>query len=163
MHSRRWLAAPLLVTVVALVFVAGCGPDHKARAKVKGKVKFFDKYLTAGTVAFTTKDGRVGAANIDFEGNYEMADAPIGEVTITVMVPKQPKGPKSGKAGPVQPPPGLPPMQGPGSGEIGKGDTPSIDFTKIVSIPPKYESVDTSGLKYTVEKGEHVHDITLTP
>ena len=32
----------------------------------------------------------------------------------------------------------------------------------LVPIPEKYASVETSGLTYTVEKGEHTYDITLT-
>jgi hypothetical protein len=148
-----------LVVLVLLIGLAGCSPAN-LRAKVKGKVKFFDKTLTAGTVAFTSKDGRIGTANIDFEGNYEMNDAPVGEVTITVSVPRMPMGPMPGGA--PKPPPGVPEMRPPG--EIGGGSTaPAIDPKKIVQIPGKYEKAETSGLTFTVEKGQQTHDITLSP
>jgi len=129
------------------------------RAKVKGRVKFFDKNLTCGTVAFTTKDGRVGSGQIDFDGNYEVNDAPIGDTTITVRVPVVPVGPK-GSSGALKPPPGIPEMKSPG-GE--KTAAPVIDPKKIVEIPNKYNNVETSGLTYTVVKGEQTHDITLSP
>jgi len=159
MYSMSWLRRGSPVLLFLFILVAGCGPT-KAKAKVKGQVKFFDKHLTCGTVAFTTKDGRVGAANIDFDGNYEMSDAPVGEVTITVSVPKPARGPVQG--GPAKPPPGVPDMRPPG-GIGGTSTSPMIDPAKIVEIPGKYESVDTSGLKYTVEMGDQTKNITLTP
>ena len=39
------------------------------------------------------------------------------------------------------------------------GDMPK----NIVPIPDKYAEEKTSGLTYTVEKGEHTWDINLTP
>jgi hypothetical protein len=149
----------LLMLCITLV---GCG-GKGATAKVSGQVKFFDKNLTCGTVAFTSADGRVGTANIDFDGNYEMGNAPVGEVTITVSVPQAAAG-KMGASGPPKPPPGVPEMRPPGEqGGIGGTATPSIDPSKIVQIPKKYERGDTSGLKYTVEKGPQTHNITLSP
>jgi hypothetical protein len=158
MCSTSWLRRGGLVLLILLIGLAGCGPT-KARAKVKGRVKFFDKYLTCGTVAFVSKDGRVGSANIDFEGNYEMGDAPVGEVTITVSVPHMPMGPRGGVM--PKPPPGVPEMRPPG--EIGGSTAPAIDPNKIIQIPGKYEKDETSGLTYTVVPGEQTHNITLSP
>jgi len=159
MFSPSWLRTGSLV-LMCLVFAAlGCAGGSKARAKVKGTVKFFDKHLTAGTVAFTNKEGHIGSGNIDFEGNYEVSDAPIGETVVTVKVPSMSGG--SMAVGGPKPPPGVPPMQPPG-GES-KTAAPPIDPKKIISIPAKYGSPDTSGLKFTVEKGENTHNITLSP
>jgi hypothetical protein len=152
-----------LATIIVLLAVAasGCGPNEKARAKVKGRVKFFDKYLTAGTVGFIAKDGRTGAANIDSDGNYEMTDAPIGDVTITVKVPSIGRGTE--KARPT-PPKGVPEAKMPGGSADEKSFVPSsIDPSKIVQIPGRYGSAETSGLTYTVTKGEQTKDIILTP
>jgi hypothetical protein len=148
-------AAGLLLFFCLLV--AGCGPDQKARGKVKGKVKFFDKNLTCGTVTFVAKDGRVGSGNIDFDGNYEVNDAPIGDTTVTVKVPSVMRVPKGGQFQP-KPPGNMPEMKGSGG-----GGNPTIDPTKIVEIPGKYGAADTSNLTYTVVKGEQTHNITLTP
>jgi hypothetical protein len=146
----------LLILCASLV---GCSGGKGGKAKVSGRVKYFDKYLTAGTVAFVSADGRVGSANIDADGNYEMVNAPIGDVTITVQVPQAIRDPRI--AGGAKPPPGVPEMHPPG--EVGGSKAPGIDPSKIVAIPKKYEDAKTSGLKYTVEKGEQTYNITLTP
>ncbi len=155
-----WRTPGGLLLALCVCFALGCGNSNKERAKVKGRVKFFDKYLTCGTVTFTAKDGRIGAATIDFDGNYEMGDAPIGDVTVTVKVPTPAAGPRM--SGKPKPPPGVPAAQMPGS-EDDKTSVPMIDPSKIVAIPGKYGSVDSSPLKYTVEKGEQTHNITLSP
>jgi hypothetical protein len=161
-RSLFWLRTFVIALVVTGLSGTGCGVNYNARAKVIGKVKFFDKYLTAGTVAFVAADGRVGSGNIDFDGNYVVHDAPIGEVSITVKVPTVGSG--SGKEKrEAKPPAGLPPMQAPGGGDNTSFVPSTIDSKKIVQIPGKYGSTDTSGLKYTVVKGEQTYDITLSP
>lgn len=152
----------LIVALLTFTSSPGCGPNYKARAKVKGKVKFFDKYLTCGTVAFTTEDGRQGAGNIDFDGNYEVGDAPIGDTVITVVVPNPPKAGPKGSPGGVAPPKDLPPMRPPGA-VGGGGNVPTFDASKIVSIPDKYSKRESSGLKFRVESGDNTHNITLSP
>jgi len=154
---------------IALLFVGiavlgtGCDGSDKATAKVKGRVKFFDKYLTAGTVTFTSKDGRTGSGVIDVDGNYEVGSAPVGECVITVKVP-QIAAPRPGGKGPSpKPPPGVPPMQAPGGGDDTNFMPSNIDPSKIVQIPGKYSSAETSGLSYTVVRGEQTKDITLSP
>jgi hypothetical protein len=161
MFSRSWTRTWVLAVLFLSALIVGCG-GSKGSAKVKGKVKFFDKYLTAGTVAFFAKDGRVGSAPIDFDGNYEMGNAPIGEVTITVKVPVPSLGPAGGKILPAAPK-GLPPMRPPGSVADDTKFTPTVDSSKIVKIPGKYSSADTSGLTYTVTPGDQTKDITLSP
>ena len=39
------------------------------------------------------------------------------------------------------------------------GDMPDV----VVPIPDKYAEPDTSGLTFTVKRGEQTHNITLTP
>jgi len=149
----------LLLVIIAAV---GCNAS-KGRAIVKGRVRILDKYLTCGTVGFISQDGtRVGATNIDFEGNYEMVDAPIGDVTITVKVPTPAAGP-GGSGGLPKPPPGLPPMRPPGSAADDTKSTVVVDPKKIVHIPGRYGDPKESGLKYIVEPGNQTHDISLSP
>lgn len=162
MRSSWWLArigfAALAVCVCAVG--VGCGSGKVERARVKGRVKFFDKYLNAGTVAFNSKDGQyVGSSAIDSDGNYDVSDAPVGETVITVKVPTMPRG-KMPKEKP-KPPPGVPDMKG--HGEESSFMPPSIDPSKIVEIPGKYGSVETSGLTFNVSKGEQNKDIVLSP
>lgn len=158
--STRACGGLLLLGLMA--FLVGCGPNYKARATVKGKVTFGKMTLTTGSIMFHGKDNITGSASIDKNGNYVMNDAPLGEIQITVSVPKPPPGGIGMmKAGPVR-----------STKEVGSvnpenaeqrisimGDMPS----QIVPIPEKYASVETSGLSYTVQKGEQTHDINLTP
>jgi hypothetical protein len=163
MRSLMWLrTVGLALLVVGLSAVGtGCGGSGDQRARVKGKVKFFDKYLTAGTVAFFSKDGRVGSGGIDADGNYEVSDAPVGECTITVKVPTMPRGPVP-KMQP-KPPPGVPEARMPGAEEDKNFVPHGFDVSKIVQIPGKYADRETSGLTYVVSKGEQTKDITLSP
>lgn len=143
MKSASWLRAASLVSLFFLFTVAGCAP---ATGKVKGRVKLVNKYLTAGTVGFVAKGGRVAVGQIDADGNYEIPDAPAGEVKISVQVPSALPGAT------VKPPPGIPDTRPKGGAA-----------KPIVPIPAKYGNPETSGLTYTVQPGEQTHDITLAP
>jgi hypothetical protein len=153
--------ASLLVLAGVLLVSAGCA--KRGRGVVKGHVVFFDKKLNAGTVGFQTQDGRIGAGNIDFEGNYTVPDAPLGPCVVTVRVP-QPPAIAPGTKNPYKPPGNMVPMRPPGGG--GEADVPSpslVDFSKIVQIPGKYAKPESSGLTFTVEPGEQTYNITLSP
>lgn len=162
MFSRRFIrycGGFLILGLLALP--AGCG-SKTARATVRGKVTLGEKPLTTGSVIFHGADNASASATIGKEGNYELQDAPVGLVRITVMVPKMPPGgirsmmPAGGKdikdkasVDPENPERSIPIM-----GEIPKN---------IVPIPDRYGNVETSVLTFTVEKGEQTHNITLTP
>jgi hypothetical protein len=162
MCVSHWARAAGFLLLLGLLSTAvGCGGSYKNRGKVKGTVVFFDKHLTAGTVTFQTEDGRIGSGNIDFNGNYTVSDAPVGSCKVTVSAPKVANAPAALRNA-AKPPPGMPPMQAPGGG--GAEDTSTlIDPSKIVQIPGKYASPDTSNLTFTVERGEQTYNITLTP
>jgi len=89
-YSRPFV---LVSSWVLLLLASGCGPDYKARGAVKGKVTTGKKPLTTGTVMFVNKEGMSASAGIDTQGNYEMKDAPLGECTVTVVVPTLPNDP----------------------------------------------------------------------
>jgi hypothetical protein len=150
-----------LVLLGLLAFSAGCGSGKKARAVVKGKVTYGKDHLTTGTVQFYGEDNAFASATIDKNGNYEMNDAPVGPVKVVVSVPKfMPGGLRSlasggakvkdkGSVDPENPDRRIPIV----------GEVPS----RVVNIPDRYGNVETSGLTYTVEKGEQTHDIPLPP
>jgi hypothetical protein len=160
---RLWACG--MLACVALLLTSGCGPDYKARAVVKGKVTLGGKKsLTTGTVMFYGKDGITASASIDPDGNYEMNDAPLGECQVTVTVQGLPsdmaarqgvvgrlkgKGPAM-PAGPKNPEESSPPL--PSAPKVPK---------EIVPIDSKYAKPDTSGLKFTVQKGEQTFNIDL--
>jgi hypothetical protein len=156
-RAARYLGGILLFGLLAVL--SGCGGgDTRTRANVKGKVTLGGKNLTAGTVMFYGPNNITSTGIIDKEGNYEVPDAPLGDVKITVSVPKLPPG-------------GIAKLKVGANLEGSKdpsGSGKSISImgsmpTHVVPIPDKYSRVETSGLTYKVEKGDHTHNIELTP
>jgi hypothetical protein len=155
----RWRVATALSALLCVVVVfslAGCGSETGNRAVVKGQVKLGDTPLNQGSVTFQAKDNRRGSGSIDANGNYTVADAPIGEVSVAVFVTPRPKVPVFKTKAPK----GVP-LQNPAGGENMAGGA-AIDPAKVVYIPEKYGDPATSGLTYTVERGEQTHNITLS-
>jgi hypothetical protein len=159
LRSLRACGALLFLGLVALS--VGCGSGTKARAVVKGKVSVGEKHLTAGNVFFHGANNVTANATIDKDGNYELGDAPIGDVKISVTVPKvnpahlakmnaMRKGTSDIKS--VDP-------TGSGKAISIMGNMPEM----IVPIPDKYRDPETSGLTYTVQSGEQTKDFVLTP
>jgi hypothetical protein len=154
-----FLACFALLLLVPLL--AGCG--GAARARVSGRVLFQDKPLPGGWVTFRPADPRENAitAAISPEGNYE-ATLPVGEVQISVdnrhLQPRPagqaltpPEGLKLPEGMPRPSAPAAPPKET-------ERDKPAGNY---VAIPEKYYTTDSSGLKYTVTKGDQKHDIPL--
>jgi hypothetical protein len=157
--ARSLLGAGLLLA--GALTLAGCGPDFKSRGVVKGKVTRGKTPLTSGTVVFFGHDNLTSTAQIDEHGDYVMNDAPVGDVTITVT---------------VNAPPGMSFMsKGEGerwkkiAGEDSKdpsGGGPGIaNMSKIpknvIKVDDKFSKPESSGLKFTVQKGEQTHNIEL--
>jgi hypothetical protein len=187
LRSVRLSVGALSVLALGILCASGCGPGHKDRGVVRGKVTFNGKPLNSGTILFVTSDNRSASTSIKEDGTYEMPDAPVGECTITVTV-----GSTSGKGGgnmmapggmpaigkmggpggmpsttggqksdSSKPPPGL--GTSGGDGQQMTGPPPQVDARKQVKIPDKYSNPETSGLKYTVVKGEQTKDLPLAP
>jgi hypothetical protein len=160
MCFRRLLSAYLLLAFcMALPCLSGCGGRQ---ATVKGKVTFQGKLLTAGTIAIVGKDNRIEHGYINKDGTYEVKNAPVGEVTITVQTPP----PAGGGMPPPSPPPGV---KNPGLPQMPKEMIPadyegSMGQAKnVVAVPAKYGKVETSDLKYTLKSGTQTIDIDLKP
>ena len=157
---RRLCAGGLLACCV-VVFTTGCTPDHKARGVVKGTVTKGKKPLTTGTVMFIGKNGITGSASINPDGTYVMNDAPLGECKVTVTVSALPMDPATrsrlkGK-GPAMP-------AGPVNPEESSGPPPpplAVIPKEVVPIDAKYSNPETSGLSFTVQKGEQTYNIDL--
>jgi hypothetical protein len=164
MRLRIWTKTGGLLLLVGLLSAsAGCSPGYKSRGTVKGQVTISGKPLYVGTVTFVTDDNRSGSATIDQNGNYVMGDAPVGDVKVTVTVPKV--GGMAGMMGgkPARPKSPVGEMKDPNNPSQGGPAAAPVDPSKIVPIPDKYSTVETSGLTYKVEKGEQTFDIKLTP
>lgn len=157
--NRRFWAAGLLACYVVL-FPTGCGPNLKDRGVVKGKVTVGKKALTTGTVMFYGKNGMSASATIAPDGSYEMNDAPLGECKVTVSVPNLPADPMTRarlKGGGMKFP------EGPKDPTKDSPDLPSAPRVpkEVVPIDIKYSNPESSGLSYTVQKGEQTYNIEL--
>jgi len=157
-NPRLWTGG-LLACLMALV-AGGCGPDYKSRGVVKGKVSMGKKPLPSGTVMFYGKDGITATAHINPDGTYELADAPLGECKVTVTVQRLPPDPTvagrlKGK--------GMKMPEGPRDPNKESPELPSAPQVpkEVRPIDTKYSSTETSGLSFTVKKGEQTYDIDL--
>ena len=152
----RWSrsrAAAAALTVCYCFCLAGCGgdADKPKLGKVHGKVTYKGKPVEAGRVVFTPVAGKGGETGqsaegqINSDGSYDLTTfntgdgAILGQHTVTVTLN----------------PPGEDQMPKP------KADG-TIDYKLPKSLgPKKYEKVDSSPLKCTVEAGGTTFDIEL--
>lgn len=122
------------------VAVTGCGESF---ATVTGTVTLDGKSVDAGTVTFTPTSGPAIAKEI-INGAYQVDRVPLGNAGVSVIGPPDVKNEadrgmaqKLGKAPPPPPPP-------------------------ATKIPLKYADPATSGLKYTVKRGDNSYKIELS-
>jgi len=145
---RRTVGLAFWITVLSML-VAGCGAS---RGRISGKVSYQGKPLTAGTVFFQpTQGGKDAAAlssGIGKDGAYQIKNIPLGEYKVYVRTPKADfKMPIPGGKAPASSADTMP----------GKGDSSA----SVVEVPEKYGKPDSSGLTYTVKKGDQPFDIDL--
>jgi hypothetical protein len=172
---RRGFGRPLgaLCLLVAIGMVsAGCGRSKTGH--VSGTVYTADgKPLPGGTVVFYPTEGSKAlpsTAEIGEDGNYDMKNAPVGKVKVTVSNRHLKEGipPPVGMGGgaPMPPRGGRAPSMGPPK-DVAKDQAPPPKTTapqapgKYVPIPDKYGKPETSELDFEVKPGSQKHDITL--
>jgi len=141
---RRWLAAVLLIP--AMLVLSGCGSGGPT-GDVSGKVSFQGKALPSGRIIFLCEGGdKPVLSSAIKDGEYSIQKAAVGHARVTVEtfqfkqvpVPGAPK--TSNLPGSDAPPPG-----------------------PYVPIPQRYRTPDSSGLTYTITKGQQTKDFDLTP
>ena len=71
LRSVRLSVGALSVLAFGILFASGCGPGHKDRGVVRGKVTFNGKPLNSGTVQFVTSDNRAASTSIKEDGTYD--------------------------------------------------------------------------------------------
>jgi hypothetical protein len=129
--SRRgWC---LLVTLVAIVGLAGCAGDK--RKTVRGTVTLKGQPLTSGTVRMFGPGDQLSTAEIRPDGTFAVTDVPAGEIRVAVVE----------TAG----------------GGAASGTGPGAPAGKRVRIPDKYKDVKTSGLVYSVDAGTETLAVQL--
>jgi hypothetical protein len=128
---------PAILAAIAALTLVGCG----GRGDVSGTVRFNGKPLSTGRITFVGPDQRDGVYSLILtDGSYKVTGCPAGPVKIAVqaVVPRSGPGQAAPKPGTVRRPGAL-------------------------KIPTRYADPSTSGLDYTVNRGEQQHDIDLKP
>jgi hypothetical protein len=126
--------------LVACVCLAGCGGVYDS--SVSGTVTLDGNPVTRGTVAYNpVQSGPSAYARIDEDGSYTVRTGreeglPAGEYQVTVIANEPPAVRQTAQGGP--PPPGRP------------------------ITPPWYRTKQTSGLRFTVDKGSNEINLELT-
>ncbi|VTR95038.1 unnamed protein product [Gemmata massiliana] len=153
----------------AAVLISSC--SRRESAEVTGKVTLNGEPVTAGTVYFVSADDSTltGGGPLGPDGTFK-AQAPVGKVKVAVQTAAFKPRPKDQPSG-SGPPPGQkggPPAWAKDSSKKDSARPPSSDAftktsggdpdgakvgTKYVSIPDKYEKVDTSELTFEVKPG----------
>ncbi len=155
---RRARPVVACLALVVLVPLAGCG----GQGKVSGQVRYKDRPLPGGWLTFRPADPRENAVSvpIDSDGRFE-ATLPSGDVQIAVdnrdLLPPVSFPPPQLPTGIHLPPaekrePAPAPAREP---------APQKQAGSYVAIPEKYYLIETSGLRYTVKRGNQRHDILL--
>jgi hypothetical protein len=142
------LTSALLVLLTAL----GCGPGS---ATVSGRVTYQGEPLTAGDLIIYGANGQIQSGQISADGTYAIYKAPVGDVKMAVLTPKElpPQRPE---------PAGVP--QGKKGGRkktLVNVEVPAPPPVKIVPIPDRYKEPDKSGLNFTLKRGEQTIDLNL--
>jgi hypothetical protein len=137
MPRLAWSGALMLI----LSAVSGCGPRF---GTVEGMVTVDGKPANDGTVIFSGTDNRSAAGAIRPDGHYTAEKVPVGDVKVVIhqMVMKG--------GGPDRP------------GPLKGFENPAATDSKPVPIPKKYQSIETSGLTYTVTSGTNDFTIDLS-
>lgn len=137
---QRTMTAMLLA--VLLSATAGCGGNKSGN--VSGIVTYQGKPMPGGYINFysVAADGRIltqKSGGIGEDGAYSIAKVPVGDVKIT-----------------IQPPPGTlkTDVTDKKGGMPKRGPSP-------VKLPPQYQTVEQTDLKYTVTAGDQKHDVVM--
>lgn len=150
--------------LLLLPFLAGCGGG---KSKVSGQVRFNGDPLPGGLLTFqpAAPKSNVVAVPLDEQGNYQ-ATLPVGEVQVAIdnrglqprstdsrNLPRDLPAQARQALSNVKPETVPPPPAGNPAAVKPRG--------QYVPIPPRYYTVEHSGVKFTVEPGQQKHDIEL--
>jgi hypothetical protein len=148
-YRRLFLVAPLF-----LVLILGCNKGNpNAPASVKGKVKYKDNLVTAGTVIFhPSEGGAFFSCIIKPDGTYSQTDLTAGDMVVTIETDSANKDRTM-------------PNYGGGRGKQAQSPVPKGAQQaggEYIRIPKKYAKKELSHLTRKVEKGVNNFDFELT-
>jgi hypothetical protein len=151
-HTKGSAKVAMLLPFLLALAAAGCG---SSTGRVSGKVYEKKTPLKGGNVTFLSADKQFGkTAEIQEDGSYTLDELPPGDMTICV---------ETSSLNPARStfiPKNAMPKDVAGDGDFQPTD-PRAAAQRYVPIPARYADPETSGLKYTVQKGKQQHDIQL--
>jgi hypothetical protein len=152
-RTERAPGVRLAISLAALValLASGCG----GKGEVSGQVTFKGEPIPWGRITFLSQEGNRPAISSSIRnGNYTIKGCPTGLVKISVesfkAVARDPRAGPQGMAKGFQAPQGT-------------EEPPAEAIGKYLAIPQKYGNAETSGLEYTVTRGQQEHSIPLGP
>jgi hypothetical protein len=141
-----------------LLLLAACaGCSSSTQGTISGKVTYQGKPVPAGTVVFVPQvQGGSFVARIR-DGQYKLENCPVGPAKIAVSTPANTDPMKRMMGGKMKRPPEIQEKLKGGAPAVGaaSNDAPTI------SIPPRYQDPEKSGLTCEVKGGSQVYDIDL--
>lgn len=144
---RGWL-------VLLLVLPVGCS---SSKGTISGKITYQGKPLAAGTITLVPEKGGGGFSGPIRNGEYKVEGVPPGPVKIAVSTSSTPKS----AIGKMQPPPEVMKSAIRDRPAEQADDSAKPSASAAVPIPRKFQDPETSGLTYTVQSGNQVHDIDI--
>jgi len=145
LHANPSLFRPI-VAAFLFVFLAattGCSNDP-GRGSVKGKITVDGKPLPKGMITFLSEAGNKDPfSSAIVNGEYAIPDMPAAAAKVYIILPLSDE-----------------PLQ------VDKGDLMAPVRPGRVSkltVNEKYQNSATSGLEFTLQKGENTYDINLNP
>lgn len=137
----------LVLPVLLLAFVIGCGKGNARSSEVSGKVTYKGQPVTGGNMTFFIGDAGY-PVTISPDGTYSVSQLPEGEATVVIdneqLNPKQPV--YGGKTGG-----GMSPVP---EGRGGPKGT-------YVALPAKYKNKDKTDLKVPLKTGKQEFNLDL--
>lgn len=131
---RTWTPATLLL-FITMIFISGCG---RKTATVKGKIIYQTKPIHLGQISFVNGKGDSASGTINSDGTYVVHNAPRGSV-IAVIVSVESDG-------------GQTRLDGPAPAKLPKSKS---------LVPVKYNTPETSDLKFDISSNSQTIDIEL--
>jgi hypothetical protein len=128
-----WAVAVAVALVFAIVVFSMLALNGSPKPAVFGKVTYKSKPLTGGTISFIGENGR-SQANIDKDGSYQITDAPLGPVKISVRSMSM---------------------------SLQKQDGEKIKWVVRSLIPTRYNDPRSSGLNFNIQSGREEINIDL--
>jgi len=115
--------------LASVCWCTGCGPGAPPTGSISGKVTFKGEPVTTGVITLVNDEAGLGASGeLDASGNFRIDSIQTGQYKVAVYRPPPP--PES-----------------------------NVDLKNWkLSIPGKYQDIETSGLTATVNEGENTAD-----